>query len=94
MYKVIVSQKFKHSYKKFVRKYSYLQTNIDKAVIELAENPFSPSLSTHKLSGELFELFACKCGYNCRIVFSIEKIKVETEKTIVLVDIGTHRDVY
>jgi len=69
-----------------------LQENIDFALNELSKDPFSPSIFTHKLSGDLFELYACKCGYDCRILFSIEKMK--KEKIIMLIDIGTHEDVY
>jgi len=92
MYQLIISQRFKRSYKKFIRKFSYLQENIDFALNELSKDPFSPSIFTHKLSGDLFELYACKCGYDCRILFSIEKMK--KEKIIMLIDIGTHEDVY
>jgi mRNA interferase YafQ len=94
MYNIIISQRFKRSYKKFVKNFPYLQDNIDFAIKTLSEDPFSSFISTHKLSGDLFELFACKCGYNCRIIFSIEKLKHEKNKTILLIEIGTHDDVY
>ena len=94
MYNIIISQRFKRSYKKFVRNYPYLQKNIDFTIQELSINPFSPLLFSHKLSGDLFELFACKCGYDCRIIYSIENLKDAKDKTILLVDIGTHDDVY
>ena len=94
MFNVIVSPRFKRSYKKFVRIFPYLQKNIDYTIDILSEDPFSPLIFPHKLSGELFEMFACKCGYNCRILYSIRKIKGEKNKTLVLVDIGTHDDVY
>jgi mRNA-degrading endonuclease YafQ of YafQ-DinJ toxin-antitoxin module len=94
MYKIIVSQKFKRSYKNFVSRFPYLQENIDNAIKELSIDPYSPLISSHKLSGDLFELYGCKCGYDCRIIFSIEKIKEEKDKYILLVDIGNHDDVY
>jgi mRNA interferase YafQ len=60
----------------------------------LEEDPFSTDLKSHKLSGNLYGLYACSCGYDCRIVFSIKKdIKNKTE-FIILVDIGTHDEVY
>jgi mRNA interferase YafQ len=94
MYRIIVSPGFIRSYKKFVRSFPYLQKNIDNAIKMLSEDPFSPQIFTHKLSGDLFELYACKCGYDCRIVFSIEEMPNEAEKVILLVNIGTHDDVY
>jgi mRNA interferase YafQ len=94
MYNVIVSKRFKRSYKKFLKNFPYLQDNIDFAINKLSIDPFSPLISSHKLSGDLFELYACKCGYDCRIIFSIEKIKDEKDMTIFLIDIGTHEEVY
>ncbi|OAD22753.1 plasmid stabilization system protein [Candidatus Thiomargarita nelsonii] len=55
---------------------------------------FAVHLSTHKLGGELYGLYACSCGYDCRIVFSIEKYQETGEEVIVLLNIGTHDDVY
>jgi mRNA-degrading endonuclease YafQ of YafQ-DinJ toxin-antitoxin module len=94
MYEIIVSHKFKKAYKKFIKRFHYLSDSIDFAIRNLAQNPFNPSLNTHKLSGELYELFACKCGYDCRIVFSIEKVPGKEFTEILLLDIGTHEDVY
>ena len=94
MYKIIISPRFKRSYKKFIKKYPYLLDNIDFSINQLSENPFNPAIKTHKLSGELYELYACKCGYDCRIIFSIEKVDGETDSVILLVDLGTHDNVY
>jgi len=94
MIKIIVSSRFKKSYRNFVRKFPYLLEKIDEALLELSKNPFSDSLRTHKLSGELFGLYACKCGYDCRILFTIEKNKDNIGSSILLIDIGTHDDVY
>lgn len=62
----------------------------------LAENPFDLSLKTHKLRGQLEGLWACWVEYDCRIVFTFEldsdpQVKGEM---IVLVDLGTHDEVY
>ncbi len=60
----------------------------------MKEDVFAPSLGTHKLSGELMELRACSCGYDCRIVFRIE-VDEETElEVILLLNIGAHDEVY
>ncbi len=55
---------------------------------------FAPSLGTHKLSGKLNGLQACSCGYDCRLVFSIEQDTETSREVIVLLDIGTHDEVY
>lgn len=54
---------------------------------------FASELETHKLGGKLTGSRACSCGYDCRIVFSIENVDVNLE-AIVLLDIGTHARVY
>lgn len=39
-------------------------------------------------------LRACSCGYDCRIVFRIEEAEDSGNEEIVLIDIGTHNEVY
>ena len=60
----------------------------------LESDPFTPSLKTHKLQGELKGLWACSVEYDCRIVFRFEALEGESEEAIVLIDIGTHDEVY
>lgn len=85
---------FERAYRKFVRRNSALQKKIDEALKQMRLNVFAPTLQTHKLSGKLLGLFACSCGYNCRIVFSLEKSLQTGQEIILLVDIGTHDEVY
>ena len=67
---------------------------IDLTIKEMEKDVFAKHLDTHKLSGDLYGLFACNCGYDCRIVFTFDDEQDKTMETIVLVDIGTHDDVY
>ena len=92
--KLVPSKSFEKSYLKFIRKNIALKPGIQDALIQLEKDAFASHLRTHKLSGNLFGLFACACGYDCRIVFSIHKIKSSGEEIILLVDIGTHDEVY
>jgi addiction module RelE/StbE family toxin len=91
--KLVLSTSFKKSYKKYVSKKPFLKTAIEDAILQLEEDAFAPGLKTHKLSGKLYGYLACSCGYDCRIVFSIEKEKSQNE-FILLIDIGTHEEVY
>jgi mRNA-degrading endonuclease YafQ of YafQ-DinJ toxin-antitoxin module len=50
MSKVIVSNKFKRAFRKFTRRNTQLQARIEKAIAELSDDVFNPSLGTHKLS--------------------------------------------
>ena len=54
-----------------------------------SENPFNPSLKTHKLSGKLRDCWAFSCGYDCRIIF-----KFIRDDEALLIDIGKHEEVY
>jgi len=85
---------FEKAYRKFVRRNPVLEKKIDEALKQMRLDVFTPTLQTHKLSGKLLGLSACSCGYNCRIVFSMEKDSQTGQEFIVLVDIGTHDEVY
>ena len=91
--KLVLSTSFKKSYKKFISKKPFLKSAIEAAILRLEENAFAPGLKTHKLSGNLYGYFACSCGYDCRIIFSLEK-KEDQNEFILLIDIGTHEEVY
>lgn len=86
--KLVLTPKFKRSFSSFVRRNRKLQQEIEKVLEQMEEDIFSASLNTHKLSGTLEGLRACSCGYDCRIVFSLE------DELIVLLDIGRHDEVY
>lgn len=60
----------------------------------MRDDVFYSPLGTYKLSGELFGLWACSCGYDCRIIFALEIDPGSSEEIILLLDIGTHDEVY
>ena len=91
---LLLSKSFLKSYKKFITKNPLLKSPIEKALLKLEEDAFAPALKTHKLSGNLYGYLACSCGYDCRIVFSIEKSNKLKSEYILLIDIGTHEEVY
>ena len=93
--KLVLSKAFEKSYQKFTGKNPALKIPISKALVKLQADAYDPVLRTHKLSGKLAAYLACTCGYDCRIVFTIEKdITNPNAENIVLLDIGTHDDVY
>lgn len=94
MNKIVVSSKFKRAFRKFVRRNQPLQTRVEKTIEDLADDIYNPSLGTHKLEGKLSGLLSCSCGYDCRVVFTIERDKRSGETAIVLLDVGTHDEVY
>jgi mRNA interferase YafQ len=91
--KIVLSPAFRRSYKKFTRRNRTLQKSVDDAILAMELDPFAPFLQTHKLGGKYLGLLGCSCGYDCRIVFRIEKEASGLQK-LILTDIGTHNDVY
>jgi mRNA interferase YafQ len=89
-----LTPKFKRAFRKFVGRNARLQKRIEDTLMQIQEDVFAASLGTHKLSGTLEGLRACSCGYDCRIVFSIERDPAGGGEVIVLLDIGTHHEVY
>lgn len=94
MRQLVLTPKFKRSFRKFVLRNPNLQKRIEDTLQLMQEDKYLPKLSTHSLKGELFGLKACSCGYDCRIVFSLEIIKETREEVILLLDVGTHDEVY
>lgn len=87
-------KKFKRQFKRLVKKNPQLQDQILAVLETLSNDPFTPSLKSHKLTGQLEGLWSCSVTYDCRIIFAF-KTDVETgENLIVLVDIGSHDEVY
>src|SRR5665213_535282 len=93
--KLVLSKAFEKSYQKFTGKNQALKASINKTLIKLELDVYDPALKTHKLSGKLASYLACSCGYDCRIIFIIEKdLSNPDAENILLLDIGTHDDVY
>ena len=91
---LISTPRFERSHRKFVRHDRELQRRIEQTLVQMQEDVFAPTLGTHKLSGEFYGLWACSCGYDCRIVFSIERDEIAQQERIILQTIGTHDQVY
>lgn len=91
---LVQTPRFKRAYRKFVQRDKRLQVRIEAALLSLQADAFASSLGAHKLSGNLHGLWACSCGYDCRILFSIETDRQTGTEVILLLDIGTHDEVY
>lgn len=77
-----------------MRRRPELQQRIEERLRLLAAAPFDPTLKTHKLKGQLSGAWACTVEYDCRIVFSFVENLESGEEEILLIDIGTHDEVY
>jgi addiction module RelE/StbE family toxin len=68
--------KFKKSFKKLIKKNPQLQAKILEVLELLSDDPFTTSLKSHKLTGQLDGLWSCSVTYDCRIIFSFRKDSV------------------
>ncbi len=75
--------------KKWKKKHPHLIKTFQEVLSEFVKNPFQPSLRTHCLSGKLKDCWACSITYEYRVVF-----KFISKNKVLLIDIGTHDEVY
>jgi mRNA interferase YafQ len=92
--KLVLTPKFKRAFRRLVRKNPGLKKPIEIALRRMEEDLNNPILKTHHLSGKLTGFFACSCGYDCRIVFTKAQKARTSDELIVLVNIGSHDEVY
>lgn len=88
MREITFSSSFKRSFKSLIRRRPDLKQKIEERLRLLATDPFEPILRTHKLKGQLSGSWSCTVEYDCRIVFDF------VEEDILLIDIGSHDEVY
>ena len=87
------SSGFNRSFRKITNKNPQLKDQIAKVLRLLADDPFTPSLKSHKLGGELAGLWSCSVASDCRIIFNFSEDEELLEMVILLVDIS-HDEVY
>ncbi|MBD2298103.1 type II toxin-antitoxin system mRNA interferase toxin, RelE/StbE family [Nostoc sp. FACHB-190] len=85
---------FKRAFKRVIRKNPRLEEKIFEVLELLVADPFTHSLKSHKLKGDLEGLWACWVEYDCRIIYTFQPNPDNDEDMIVLIDIGTHDEVY
>ena len=94
MITLVFSSSFKRAFKNSIKCRPDLKPKIEEKLRLLAVDPYNSVLRTHKLKGKLSGAWACSVEYDCRIVFSCEKNQETQEEEILLIDIGTHDEVY
>lgn len=86
--------KFKRSFTRVVKKNPQLPDKILAVLETLSNDPFTPALKPHKLTGQLEGLWAGSVAYDCRIIFAFKEDPETGEDLLVLIDIGSHNEVY
>jgi addiction module RelE/StbE family toxin len=92
--KLVWSNGFKRGVKKLIKKNPQLQQKIIDVLKILADDPFTSSLKSHKLTGNLDGLWASWVTYDCRIIFEFSEDQELVERVIFLIDLGSHDEVY
>lgn len=94
MRKLVLTPHFTRAFRRFSRQNPALQAKIEKTLQDMALDLTAPHLAIHRLTGKLHGVKACSCGYDCRILFALEKHPADGKEVIVLLNIGTHDEVY
>ncbi len=89
MIELIWDEPFLRIFKKWKKKHPELRNKLQEKLILFTENPFHPSLKTHHLTGNLKDYWALSITYEYRLIF-----KFLSDNKVLLIDIGSHDDVY
>ena len=87
---LVWTQTFLRTARKFVRRHPELEGLLEDVFRQLARDPFVPRLRLHPLKGRYAGKHAVALTYDYRIVLILKLEK----KEVVLLDIGTHDEVY
>ena len=82
------------AFKRLIRKNPNLRPLIEQTLRQLAEDPFHPSLHTHKLKGDLSNIWSCSIDYSYRLLFEFAENPEDIEEAILLINLGSHDEVY
>lgn len=86
--KVSYSTSFTRAFKTLTRKNKLLRHKTQKQLAVFLENPKRHSLRLHKLTGKRFEQWSISIDQDIRLIFQY------IPEGILLVDIGSHDEVY
>ena len=90
MYTIVTPQQFLRQARRFFKKHPDLKPRFATVVAGLQADPFQQGLALHPLGGKLAGCHAVSLTYSYRITLTL----LITEKEIILLDIGSHDEVY
>ena len=90
MFTIVTTAYFLRRARKFLKKHPDLRERFANVVDDLKQDPFAPHLAYHPLGGKLKDVQAVSVTYELRIILRIEA----TEQEIILLDVGSHEEVY
>jgi mRNA-degrading endonuclease YafQ of YafQ-DinJ toxin-antitoxin module len=90
MYTLVWSAGFTRSAQKFIKSHPDLREKFAAVLRDLENDPFKPHLKYHQFKGNFRGVQAVSITYSFRITL----IVVVSDKEIILLDIGSHDEVY
>lgn len=90
MFTLITPEQFLRQARKFFKKHPELKPRFAQILADLQHDPFQPHLKLHPLTGKLKGCHAVSLTYGYRITLTL----LITEQEIILLDIGSHDEVY
>ena len=90
MYAIVTPLQFLRQARKFFKRHPDLRPRFAEVLGDLQNDPFQPPLELHALSGKLAGCYAVSLTYSYRITLTL----LVSEKEIILLDIGSHDEVY
>lgn len=90
MYIITTSERFLRQARRFFNKHPDLRSRFARVLADLQDDPFLPGLALHPLGGRLAGCHAVRLTYSYRITLTL----LISETEIILLDIGSHDDVY
>ena len=91
MIEIAFSSSFKRVFKKRIQGQPFLEEKFWNRVDIFKHDPFDNRIKTHKLSGDLKELWSFSVDYDIRVIFYFSD---DSKNRVVFVDIGKHDVVY
>lgn len=89
-FSLVTTHHFERRARKFLRKHPNLKSVFAETLEKLQNDPFQPSLKLHGLGGILSNIQAVSLTHSYRLTLTVRI----TEREIVLLDIGSHDEVY
>ena len=89
-YDLIFTESYEKIERRFLKRHPDLRERYYKALALLEQDPFHPSLRLHALAGRLAGLHAVAITLQYRITLELEL----REREVILVNLGSHGEVY
>ena len=90
MYALVWTRRFTRAAEKFTKHHGGLRKKFAEILRDLEHDPFQPHLKCHHLGGKLKGMQSISISKSYRITLTV----VVADKEIILLDVGSHDEVY